>query len=337
LPVPAWLFYTLLSLLFVFGYASVQWQAGQYPIGTFYPFHVQIMAGGFYVLALKYYLDRYAHRALTRFRPALNIDSAQEAVLRYQLTALPTRPTLVATLAGGAIGALNFIVPAGQRAQLYNYADTPFSVAFLYSVYMLDWLIVGATIYSLVHLLRGINLIYTRHAHIDLFHRRPLYAFAWLCAFTAIGAGFPAYISIWTLPHTSGTAALINTIILSPLLLTPIFVFFLPLLGAHRLLAADQERLLDENQLAMKDVMQEIHQCASVQQLDNMETLSQLLQTLETEERLLKQIPTWPWQPEALQTVIATVLLPHCRLAGTGTPTPFYALTNANEYSRECG
>ena len=42
----------------------------------------------------------------------------------------------------------------------------------------------------------------------------------------------------------------------------------------------------------------------------DIEMLHKVLQTVETEDRLLKQIPTWPWQPEALRSVVATLLLP---------------------------
>lgn len=70
LPLPAWLFYTLVTLLLIFAFTWVEWQAGQYPVGTLDPFHVLIIGAGPYALALVHYLDRYAHLSLTRFRPA---------------------------------------------------------------------------------------------------------------------------------------------------------------------------------------------------------------------------------------------------------------------------
>lgn len=310
LPVAAWLFYALIGLLLVFGFAWVEWQAGQYPVGTLFPIHVFIMGAGPFALALIYYLDHYAHTALTRFRPALIVDAEQEALLLYRLTTLPARPTLYATLAGAGLAAPGFLIPAGQQAQLYGYADTPISAVFYMSIYVLLNMIAGAFIYHIVHQLREINLIYTQHTRINLFHHRQLYALAWLSAFTAIGLTLGLFTGLASAPSLSGTAALIQWSIGIPILLIPVVIFLWPLLGIHRLLAAEKERLLDANQSEIERTLQEIHESASAKRLDDIGRLNQLLESLQTEDRLLKQIPTWPWQPAALRSVIATVLLP---------------------------
>ncbi len=310
LPIPVWLFYTLIGLALIFGFAGVEWQAGQYPVGTLYPLHVLIDGGICYALALVYYLDRYAHTVLTRFRPALIADAEQEALLRYRLSTLPARPTLYASLMGFGVGVLSLIVPESQRAQLYNYADTSISVVLYMVIYISLTTIAGAIIYHAFHQLRAINLIYTQHTRINLFHRRPLYALAWLSAFTALGFEVITFAGNVASPRVSGTVAFVQYATESPEVFLPIVVFVWPLLGIHRLMVAEKERLLDQNQTALEKAMHEIHQCASARQLDDVGQLNVLMESLETEARLLKQIPTWPWQPEVLRSLMATVLLP---------------------------
>ena len=312
LPIPAWLFYTLIGLFGAAGYAALEWQEGQYPTGTFYPLHVVLPLGFSYILALIYYLDRYARVAFDDFRPALKVASEQqETLLRFRLTTLPARPTFYATLMGIGIASLTFFVPATQRARLYNYADTPLSAAVHTTFWILTWITGGAFIYHGIHQLRTVNVIYTQHTRINLFQLRPLYALMRLSWITAIGFGIYAIIGVAVTPTNAiGTAAVMQAIGVLPAPIAPFFIFLMPLWGIHRLLAAEKGRLLDNNQAAVEYIMNEVHQRVRVQSQDDIDNLQKLLNALETEARLLKGIPTWPWPAETLSSVIATLLFP---------------------------
>lgn len=126
----------------------------------------------------------------------------------------------------------------------------------------------------------------------------------------AIGFFVPAYGSVILSPRDSGTGAVIQIASMLPAPLLAIVYFLWPLLGIHRLLEAEKVRLVDANQTLLEDVFQRIETCARTEQLDDIERLSQLMASLQPKDRILKQISTWPWQPEALRSVIATVLLP---------------------------
>ena len=312
LPIPAWVFYTLIGVFGVVGYAALQWHEGQYPTGAFYPLHVFLPFDVAYLLALTYYLDRYAGTAFDRFRSALNEDSEQqEALLRFQLTTLPARPTFYATLIGVGIASLTFLVPSTQRAHLYNYADTPFSGFVHTTLWILVWIVGGAFIYHEIHQLRIINVIYTQHARINLYQLRPLYALMRLSWITAIGLGIYAIAGLAVTPTSaSGTAAIAQAIGVLPAPILPFVVFLSPLWGIHRLLAAEKGRLLDKNQAAIEYIVNEVHQRVRAQPQDDIDHLQKLLNALETEARLLKGIPTWPWPTDTLRSVIATLFFP---------------------------
>jgi len=313
LPFPVWLFYGLLAVISIVGFAAVQWAAGQYPVGTFYPIHVYIMGVSFYMLGLLYYLDRYAHAAFTRFHPTLDATPEHEKLLRYQLTTLPVRSTWVATIIGLGIGALAFLVPFQEAARIYNYAGTSLSIALYLALYILVWVITSVGFYHTTHQLRVMNFIFTRHTHVSLFHHRPLYAFAWLSAYTTIGLILP-FGMILVAPEITNPSGLVQSItlaiFLSIFLLLPFTTFVWPLLGIHRLLVAEKERLLDDNATALEHTMQEIRQRVTSNELAEIDSMNKVMGALETEARLIKQISTWPWQQGTPQSVIAAILLP---------------------------
>ena len=310
---PAWLFYGLVGLFFTTGFTLMQWAAGTYPVGRFYPLHLFIFGTSPYLLALIYYLDRYAHTAINRFRPALNTTPEQEMLLRYKLTTIPARSIWYATFIGVGIGVFGFLVPLDQRMKLYNFADTAVSIFFYHAFYILSWITLCVFVYHSIHQLRLMNIIFTRHTRVNIFHRRPLFGFAWLSAYTAIGEAF-LVAGVVFLPDTNNLSTNAQSIALAIFLFIaipfPLVTFLWPLLGIHRLLAAEKEHFLDENGVTLERTMREIRQRVRSDELADIEMLHRVLQTVETEDRLLKQIPTWPWQPEALRSVVATLLLP---------------------------
>src|SRR6266496_981840 len=123
LPGPAWLFYLGVTLVLVLIRTIVAWSDGSLPVGTFLPLHIFFVSGGVYLLFLLHYLDDRAGAAFAAFRPVLADDTGYER-LRYQLTTMPARPTLLWSLPWlvfGAVGAL-YLVPESvvQSAKLFT-------------------------------------------------------------------------------------------------------------------------------------------------------------------------------------------------------------------------
>ncbi len=311
---PPWAFYTGVSLVLIIGFAGLQWAWGAYPVGTFHRIHVFLGVGIPFMLGLLHYLDRYTDGAFSRFRPAMDAPPGYERLLRYRLTTMPARPIWLVTLAGIGMGSLGFLIPYEQRLLAYGFADNLPSAVLYNVLYIVFWIFTASFVYHTIHQLRLIDSIFRRYTRINLFQRRPLYGLAWISAYTAIFGG------LWTisaitlvattapfLDQTSVTLQNLSSYALLPLI--PI-VFITPLWGVHRLLVAEKDRMLDENMVSVQEALQELRQCIADRKMEDIKRSQELMESLEMEARTISRIPTWPWQPEAPRTVIATILIP---------------------------
>jgi hypothetical protein len=155
--------------------------------------------------------------------------------------------------------------------------------------------------------LRQVYRIYTRHTRISLFNMGPLYALSGVTALTAVGFIIPPY----------GFLAL-NPILLDPITfayMLPITglalaAFIWPLLGVHRLLAAEKEQRLGEAAQRFQATIAELHQRIDEGALDKMDGLNKAMSSLQIERKTLDAIPTWPWEPETVRLLITALALP---------------------------
>ena len=104
-------------------------------------------------------------------------------------------------------------------------------------------------------------------------------------------------------PPSQGFVAFLITVL-------ALAAFAWPLLGVHRLLVEEKERLLGEISLRSETAMLELLQRMDEGKLEGMSELSEAIASLETEQNALKRIPTWPWQPETVRSLITALLLP---------------------------
>jgi hypothetical protein len=86
--------------------------------------------------------------------------------------------------------------------------------------------------------------------------------------------------------------------------------FLLPLLGIHRQLAREKERMLQEMGHRMEAAVAELHRRVDDNDLARMDDLNKTLASLEIERAALERVPTWPWQLETLRSLVAALLLP---------------------------
>src|SRR3989304_10316624 len=126
LPGPAWAFYLILGTGVSIAGSTIEWIEGAYPAGTFNALHVWTLGNFAYLLALMHYLDKSAASAIATFRPLLAPaetggqpsleDEATFGRLSYQLTTLPPRQTLVATIALAAFAIVSYILQTSSGA-----------------------------------------------------------------------------------------------------------------------------------------------------------------------------------------------------------------------------
>jgi hypothetical protein len=306
LPAPAWIYYLALWLVLYIIQFATQWTNGA--AGSPHPFHLLFAGAIPFYLALIHYLDRTADAALSRFRPVLDCSDIEHAELRYRLTTLPARPTLLVTLFGIVLGGISLLaLPLDWRLSVWHFSDSTASIYFTSAILVLAWALVTLLAYHTLHQLNVVRQIYER-ASVNLFNLRPLYAFSDLSARTAIG--MQLFVSGWYIlaPEllSNNFAAVLGVLLTAVAMLT----FVWPLLGTHRLLVDEKNRLLGEQSELLEAAIKEVNRRISSKEVQEMEDWHKALESLEIEHTALSRISTWPWRPETLQSFVATLVLP---------------------------
>jgi len=307
LPGPIWSYYLGIWLVLVLLQIAAIWCEGAYPVGTFLPNHTAIAGLIPFLLALSLSLDNKAGRALATLRPAMKASEEDYQRLRYQLTTLPARPTLLVSLLGVAsIVLLN--VALDSFSDFGGLGAFPISRTLIYLMYIGAWWVVAAFLYHTVHQLRTINLIYTQYTRVNLFKMRPLYGLSGLTALTGVSLSVITY--GWMAINPELWGELISMAIVLPITVLAFAAFIWPLLGIHRLLEEGKGRLLDECSIRVETAIAELHRRVDSGGLEGMDDLNNTISSLEIEQNLLERIPTWPWRPETVRLLITALALP---------------------------
>lgn len=306
LPGQSWLYYVGFALVLFLAQALTLWLEGALVTGALpvLGFLTGMIA---FFLVLGHDLNRRAGAALATLRPALKRSEQEYGELCHRLTTLPALPTL---LAGVAILGIALLTEAirGEAYRLEALDPFPISAYLLRFVYLACWWVFGTFIYHTVHQLRQIYRIYTDHTQVSLFRQGPLYAFSGVAALSAVGLTVPPY----------GFAVLADISLRDPILLGYILpitglalaAFVWPMLGAHRLLIKEKQRMLDEAGLRLEAAIVDLHQRVDDRNLVGIDSLNSVIASLELERDALRGIPTWPWQPETARMLATAVLLP---------------------------
>ncbi|MBK9125718.1 MAG: hypothetical protein IPM16_21690 [Chloroflexi bacterium] len=302
-------FYALIALVLVIIQSAIQWQAGTYHVGTFSAYHIYFTLIAVYFVGLMHFLDRSAARAWVAYSAAIDTESAAVKSLEYRLTTLPARRTLVAGLCGVAVAVITLIAgtPIVEQLNIVGMGTTTLSVAYNSIGYFVNWIIVGTFTYHIIHQLRVISRIY-RLTRVDLYNLGPLYAFSGVSARTAVGVALAMYSPVFILAGFSDSA--VWTIVRFASMAVVAFTFVWPLLGVHRLMEREKDARLRENARLMESTFAELHRRIEADDLTNIENLNRAIDGLQTEQRTLSAIPTWPWRPETPRAVLAAILLP---------------------------
>jgi hypothetical protein len=287
--------------------SAALWIEGVLPLGAFSSPHLFMPAMVTFILAVIHYTDHRAGAALDTLRPALRVSEDEVSRLRYQLTTQPALPALLASLAVALFIAVLEII--GEPPALFQLlGNAPVSRVLSFVVYFLGWWNFGALLHHLIHQLRQINHIYTKHTHVSLFRMGPLYAFSTVSAVTALSLAIPTY--GWTALNPENLSDPLSIVMLLLITVLAVAAFIWPLLGIHGLLVEEKGRLLDQVALRLEATMAESHKRLDEGDLEDIGDLNTALSGLEMQRNALKAIPTWPWQPETVRLLITALGLP---------------------------
>jgi hypothetical protein len=238
------------------------------------------------------------------------VDDAGYEELRYQITTLPARSTLIATSLGAVYTFTVLLTNIITMGTDNTGSSSPVIVVLVWLLNLLIYMMVGVLVYHTLHQLRTVNLIYTKHTRINLFQLGPLYDLSGLTARTAVGIGIPTY--LWFQVNSLSVMGptlydFIQTVFLGIIML---ITFISPLWGAHRLLAREKQRLEDEVSQRIEATIATLHSRVDNQVLDDRGILKDTLDGLVTEQNVIHKLRTWPWRTETINGIALAFLIP---------------------------
>jgi hypothetical protein len=304
LPLPAWLFYTILLIVWELISYLLAWEAGDLQWGEvdfltfFYNSH------GVAMLVFHHYLEGEIGDALHESKPLLNISSGDFLKLVYEFTIMPARLFLVLSTTGLGIGTF-FIAnelgfPRLSLPLLFQIAIAGIQVALLFGF-----------AYRLLRLLSMISKLYASPITINLFDLAPVYELS------ALGAKAALFLLIWLyLSLAISPGALMDPLYSTYLVGTVLFTmlalaaFFLSLRGINRRLVKEKRHLISDVSRRLESVLDQIKHTVESGDLRKIGDLETALRAVRSEKDLVDKIPTWPWRPATLRVFLSAVFLP---------------------------
>lgn len=303
LPIPWWLFYLIFGAVSILVFLSVQARAGAYDDG-FFAWHLFLAIQPVFLLAAVHYLSQEPSHALAEFQPAM-AEPERLPEVRYRLTVLPARMTLLVTFAWLLVMVLYILQgPAGVA----DFRVAPSTFPFWGVFSLLFALSYGPFTAFAIHQVRELRRLFAQPLVIDLYFPEPMYAFSPLTAQLAFLLALVTYGWSITDPTTFTNPVTLATTIAMVALALGVFAF--PLWGAHRRLAAEKKSALAGNGARLKSTTAELHRRLDQAKITGMDDLHKALASLDLERAHLRRVPTWPWQPETLRGLVAALLLP---------------------------
>jgi hypothetical protein len=307
LPVRQWVFYAGLGLVLIGIQMLFLWLDGGLQFDALLPVILFNALAIPYSLALIHLLDNQALTALNSMRPTLAIAEPDFDNLQYKLSTMPSRPTFIV----GLILVAMLILTERLGNVPVRYAaldDLPLFTIVFHVIDKGTAFLVGPFVYHTIAQLRLVNAIYSNHTRINLFDIKPLYAFSKLTASTALGLVVTVY--GWMLINPELLAAPLGLAGTAAFTILAVAVFVWPLLGAHRLMEMEKDRMLHELDLQFEAVFAMFNQRLHDGDYTAMQGLDGTIASLEIQHRKIKAIPTWPWRPETVRSVLTAIVLP---------------------------
>jgi hypothetical protein len=309
LPGPTWAAYVVISVVSVVIVHTQVWSTTALPVGqldsanTYY---------GILPIALLWtagYLEKVAGSAFDAFRPALSLGKADVERLRYELTVMPARPSLVVTLVAMALTLLSYSDPVAA-----GIAGIP--LPFLAGRFLLESFntaVLLLLIYQLLRQMRDVRRTLARSAVVDLFQPGPLYAFSKLTSRTGMAIVLLTVSSLLFVPIPATTTATFLVTWAPYFVIPPLIAgiaFLVPLYGMHGRLVAEKDRLEGAAEDRLKGLLAEINRDIDARDLGRADGLNKTLGSMLQQRDVLAKLPTWPWSTGTLRAFITALLLP---------------------------
>jgi hypothetical protein len=303
----AWIIYVGLGLVLALIQLLFLWLDGGLLAVELLPV---IVFNGFavsFVMALIRLLDDQAVTAVNSVRPVLDLTRPEFKNFEYRLSTMPFLPPLIA----GLIAMVMTILIPLVSIEPIRYAALEQLPVFTVVYHIIDKgsaFLFGAFIYHTIRQLRLANSISSNHLHINLFQLEPLQAFSRLSASSAVG--LVVFVYIWMLinPDLFTDPAVLAFIVVISIMAFSVFAW--PLWGVHKLLEMEKEKELHKIDLHFNAVFSIFNQRIQDEDYAGSDNLNGMITSLEIQQRKIKAIPTWPWRPDTLRSLLTVIALP---------------------------
>ena len=260
-----------------------------------------------YLFGMAHFLDLTAGKAIEKLRPSLRLEGVSLAQLQSQITTLPARPALLASIA--AVVLVHFpMFFTTEYIPIDDLDPRDTSQLALLIAGVLFWWTFGLVVYHTVHQLRAVSRIYTEYVDVNLYRLGALYALSTITAITSIGIIVAVAMAVALVPTIALQALGIAVIAISLVLAGITFAW--PLWGVHRIMIEEKERMQAECSKRYESLMNDWHLKVDSRELDGSGDLHSAIKSLLVEKGEIHKIPTWPWTPGILRGWISALFLP---------------------------
>ncbi|UCD42634.1 MAG: hypothetical protein JSV69_03220 [Chloroflexota bacterium] len=307
LPIRASAFYVGLGFVLIIIQAVFLWLEGGLHAELLLPI---IVFNGFavpFLLILINFLDNQAVTALDSMKTALDITESNLNKYRFQLSNMPSGPMLIS----GLIMTVTAILIERFSITPVRYAALEQLPVFAIVYHLIDKglaFLFGVFIFHTIRQLRLVNTINMKHIRVNLFDLGSLRAFSKLTSSTAVGLVIGIYGWMLINPDLLTNQLFFGFAALITILAAAVFIW--PLLGVHRLMETEKERMLHNIDLRFESVFLKFDQHFLDDNYSTIEKLNLIISSLEIQHKRIKAIPTWPWKPETARLVLSAVAIP---------------------------
>jgi hypothetical protein len=308
LPVPGWVFYAGLGLGLILIQVLFLWfDGGLAQAEVLLPVIVFNALSIPFGLALMHFLDDQAVATLDSIRSTLKTTEPEFHGLRYKLSNMPFRATLIA----GLTTLVFYLLMERLWISPVRFAGLEQLPVFAIVFHIFDKstaFIFGALFYHTVRQLCLVSTINSNCIRISLFNLGPSQAFSKLTASTAVGLVVGIY--GWMLINPDLLADPISLGFVGTLTVLAVAVFIWPLWGVHRLVEMEKARALREVDHRFEAVFAKLDQHLHDEDYAETERLNGTIASLEIKRKRISEIPTWPWRPETARFALTAIALP---------------------------
>jgi hypothetical protein len=307
LPGPRWVAYVFaLSLGAAFGAVVAQVIGGASALSPAESIYYGILPVA--MLVIIHDLDVSATEAFDRMRPILDMTDIEQVEYRRRLAVIPPLPVLLLTFVSIVL------IPAGDLSDpagsgIDQLSPVGVGVRFIWEAFTATLFLV-----FILHTVRQLNLVsevHDRVGQIDVFDQRRLRAFSRVTSRTAFGFIALMLPSVLLIPTDATAEFLLITLgWYAAAIVVSVAAFVLPMLGLHRRLSEERDRLQSEVGSRLSATLEALHVAVDQREGAPIGQSHQALNALLAERALIESIPTWPWNRATAGRLTSAIVLP---------------------------